>query len=169
MLLPAIAWPQAAQLPMFFNSNSASTSAAGTIKGYIGQPIIATSTNATRGTIRTGYIVTRAQFLSRPLSAPNRPAELVYEFALQQNYPNPFNPSTVIPFSLDRAGDATLALFNVLGQNVRSFDFPAAQPGSYSITWDGRTQQGAALPSGQYFARLSQDARVQVRKLTLLK
>ncbi|MCB9358252.1 MAG: T9SS type A sorting domain-containing protein [Calditrichaeota bacterium] len=168
-LLTTASFAQTPNLTTFLSSNGTSTGAIGTIKGYIGQPILATSSLASVGAIRTGYVFVRNSFVARPTSSPEQPNPTISEFALGQNYPNPFNPSTVIPFSLDHAGDAQLAIYNLLGQQVRAFEFPAAQPGAFSVTWDGKANNGATVPSGEYFARLAQDSRMQVRKLTLIK
>lgn len=55
-------------------------------------------------------------------------------FDLQQNYPNPFNPSTVIPFSLNRPGDVSISVHNILGQllHERTFQLSAGQ---FHVRW----------------------------------
>lgn len=138
------------------------------IKGNLGHPVL-TMTSGANLTIHSGFANILKHFsTSIPIDA-QPPVALPLVFGLGQNYPNPFNPTTVIPFTLDRAGDASLEIFNLLGQQVRSFDFVGLSAGQYEVTWDGQSQSGATVPSGQYFMRLSHDARAQVRKLTLLK
>jgi hypothetical protein len=59
---------------------------------------------------------------------------LPVQFSLEQNYPNPFNPSTKIPFSVSKEGNATLRIFNILGQELDKKSF-YLNPGYYSIDW----------------------------------
>ena len=88
---------------------------------------------------------------------------------LAPNAPNPFNSSTQIAYHLSSSGPVQLAVYNVLGQPVRTLvdEFQAA--GSYRVRWDARDQQGASLSSGIYIARLSHPGGVQTRRLLYLK
>ena len=85
-------------------------------------------------------------------------------FVLGANYPNPFNPSTRIPFVLSEAGDATLAVFDVLGREVAVLVEGRLAAGSHSATFavDG-------LPSGVYVVRLETAGQVQTRTMLLVK
>ena len=90
-------------------------------------------------------------------------------FTLYQNSPNPFNAGTLIRFDLERGGDATLAIVNILGQTVlthREHDLPS---GSYSFEWDGTDARGVPVSSGVYLYRLQTDRQVSSRKMVLLK
>ena len=49
-------------------------------------------------------------------NAVNDKYNLPIEFQLYQNYPNPFNPSTMISFSVPRAGIVTLKIYNILAR-----------------------------------------------------
>ena len=88
---------------------------------------------------------------------------------LAPNAPNPFNSSTQIAYRLSSSGPVQLAVYNVLGQPVRTLvdEFQAA--GSYKVEWDARDQQGVSLSSGIYIARLSYPGGVQTRRLLYLK
>ena len=96
-------------------------------------------------------------------------AEVPEAFSLEQNYPNPFNSSTVIPFSLPRAGDVTVEVFNLAGQKVATLVDGFREAGSYSLSWDGRGEDGRSLASGVYLYRLRARDRVYARQLLLLK
>ncbi len=86
------------------------------------------------------------------------------KFSLGQNYPNPFNPSTDITFSLDRPGDMSLDIYNILGQLVNrvASGYKSAGSYSYDVNMD-------AFASGVYFYTLRQGANVITRKMLLLK
>jgi N-acetylmuramoyl-L-alanine amidase len=91
------------------------------------------------------------------------------EFQLHQNYPNPFNPETRIVFDLAEAGDVRLEVIDILGRTVRTLASDFSTPGRYTVTWNGRDDDGRALPSGIYFSRLIQGHQQQIRKMMLLK
>jgi hypothetical protein len=96
-------------------------------------------------------------------------AALPQAFALQPNYPNPFNGSTVIRYSLPVRGDVELALYNLAGQKVVSLVRGPREAGTYTAIWDGRDDQGRELASALYLCRLQAGARVETRKLLLLR
>jgi len=86
-------------------------------------------------------------------------------FALFQNYPNPFNPATELKFSVERTGPATVRLYNVAGQVVRTlFDGVAEVGRYYRIQLDARN-----LASGVYFYRLRSESNTDIKKMVLLK
>jgi len=100
----------------------------------------------------------------------SNPADIVPEsYALQQNFPNPFNPSTVIKFELPVAGHATLTVYNVLGQEVRTLADDFYVTGSHEVEWDGRDNSGRQVSSGVYLYRLQAGDFNQTRKMVLLK
>jgi hypothetical protein len=91
-------------------------------------------------------------------------------YELKQNSPNPFNPSTRIAYRLPETGDATLRVYNLQGQRVRTLiDGPVAA-GAGEVTWDGRDDAGQSAASGIYFYELRVgDQLIQSRKMHLLK
>jgi len=96
---------------------------------------------------------------------------LPYEFALQQNYPNPFNANTVIRYSLDasRPVHATLKIYNILGEEVRTLVDKWQSKGEYQVIWNGKDNYGKEVASGIYFCQLKVGDRSKTKKLLLLK
>lgn len=91
------------------------------------------------------------------LSAPT-------DFKLNQNYPNPFNPSTAISFSIPRATNVSLTIFNQIGEKVGELVNRNLEAGSYNYTWNASKQS-----SGIYFYELKTNEFRSIRKMTLIK
>jgi hypothetical protein len=85
-------------------------------------------------------------------------------FQLQQNYPNPFNPSTVITFTIPKAGNVTLTVYNSVGQEVATLinGYKTAQ--TYNLTFSG-----SDLASGVYIYTLKYDNNLVSKKMILMK
>jgi len=90
-------------------------------------------------------------------------------FELAQNYPNPFNPSTTIEFAAPRTENVQVAVFNVLGQQVKELFDGLAEIGVNRVSWDGADSNGSSVASGVYFYRLKTSAGVFTKKMTFLK
>ena len=92
---------------------------------------------------------------------------------LAPSYPNPFNPSTIIPFTVPELSSGhpqvDIAMYDLLGQKVRTLVSKAFGPGTYSTTWDGRDDAGHTLATGVYLCRMQAGRHVESRKLLLLR
>ena len=89
--------------------------------------------------------------------------------ALSQNYPNPFNPNTTIDYSLEQADHVEIAIFDALGQKIRTLVNAHQRAGFYRLQWDGKTDKGTRAASGVYIYRLQTTSHRESRQLTLLK
>ena len=83
---------------------------------------------------------------------------------LKQNYPNPFNPSTTIEFGIPESQFITLAVYNLLGEQVGLLVNENLSAGNYKATWDADD-----LPSGIYIYKLIARGFSQSNKMILLK
>jgi len=83
---------------------------------------------------------------------------------LQGNYPNPFNPSTTINFAVPNDMKVRLAVYNLLGQEVRVLLDSEVSKGSHSSYFDA-----SGLSSGIYIYQLQTAAGVKSGKMTLTK
>jgi hypothetical protein len=102
-------------------------------------------------------------FETDPVRTPMQSVELY------QNYPNPFNPSTIIPFSLPRAANAKITIFNPKGQQVRALLDKVMPAGDHGAAWDGLDDAGEPVASGVYFYRLKAGKTTITKKMTLMK
>jgi len=85
-------------------------------------------------------------------------------YQLEQNYPNPFNPTTVINFTIPKAGNVTLKVYNALGQEVATLVNEYKNASNYQVSFDASN-----LSSGIYFYTLTTDNFTQSRKMMLVK
>jgi len=83
---------------------------------------------------------------------------------LKQNYPNPFNPSTTIEFGIPESQFVTLAVYNLLGEQVGLLVNENLSAGNYKATWNADD-----LPSGIYIYKLSAGVFNQSNKMILMK
>jgi hypothetical protein len=96
------------------------------------------------------------------------------ETSLHQNYPNPFNPYTNIVFDVGfmEGPDQKIhvAIYNLLGQHVRTLVDEHKNIGRYTVRWNGKDSKGANVAAGIYFVRLTSNmGKVQTRKIMLLR
>lgn len=96
------------------------------------------------------------------------------QFVLYQNYPNPFNQSTLISFNIPEgnAGNAAyvkLEIYSTLGQRVVTLLNKKMSAGEYEIKWDGKSESGMYLPSGNYFILMRSANKFITKKLVLLR
>jgi hypothetical protein len=85
-------------------------------------------------------------------------------FELSQNYPNPFNPSTTIKYSLPENSFVNLAVYNLLGEKVRTLVNEVQNAGNYNLNFDA-----SGLTSGTYVYSLSTASGTLTQKMVLLK
>ncbi|HRS96227.1 MAG TPA: FlgD immunoglobulin-like domain containing protein [Candidatus Latescibacteria bacterium] len=84
-----------------------------------------------------------------------------------KNTPNPFNPSTTVRYTLGATERVNLAVYNMLGQEMRVLVRGVRSAGSHEATWDGRDANGIPLASGIYFARLQTESTTLVIRMVL--
>ncbi|NNE09275.1 MAG: T9SS type A sorting domain-containing protein, partial [Gemmatimonadetes bacterium] len=91
---------------------------------------------------------------------------------LHANEPNPFNPATTIRFTMNRAGHATVNVYDAAGRRVaRPVDRTLAA-GQHAARFDAAADalSGVSLASGIYFYELTVDGvRVSARRMTLIR
>lgn len=90
-------------------------------------------------------------------------------YTLFQNFPNPFNPSTTISFELGGRETVQLAIFNSLGQKIRTLASRDFTAGTHQLQWDGRDDAGQLAPAGVYFYRLQAGSFRDSKKMLLVK
>ena len=75
-------------------------------------------------------------------------------YTLHQNYPNPFNPTTTIKYDLKENSFVNIAIYNILGEKVRTLINQSESAGFNSVIWDGLNDAGEQVSTGVYIYKL---------------
>jgi len=97
-------------------------------------------------------------------ATPSFSSAVVTEYALLQNFPNPFNPETQIAYDLVEAGNVTLTVYNLMGQEVALLVNGMRDAGRHAITFNASN-----LPSGLYLYKLEVNGFSATHKMMLMK
>jgi len=107
------------------------------------------------------------EFVPGPVSVEEEPEPLpVLESTA---YPNPFNPSTTIQFSLPKAAETTLSVYNISGQKVATIAHDYYSAGIHSVRWDAMTDSGNQCSSGIYLYRIQTQYADTSGKIVLMR
>ncbi len=90
-------------------------------------------------------------------------------FALFRNRPNPVSTHTEISFQLPSQRDVCLTIYNMLGQEVKSWRQEAVGPGYHTVNWDGRDMRGDKVCNGVYFYRLIAGDFTATRRMSVVR
>ena len=96
-------------------------------------------------------------------------APMPEQYALHQNYPNPFNPSTTIRYDLPEDSHVRIAIYNILGQEIRVLADGLEPAGFRSIRWYGKDNFNRNVSAGMYLLLMKSKDFMLTRKLILLK
>jgi len=96
-------------------------------------------------------------------------APMPEQYALHQNYPNPFNPSTTIRYDLPEDSHIRIAIYNILGQEIRVLADGLEPAGFRSIRWYGKDNFNRNVSAGMYLLLMKSKEFTLTRKLILLK
>ena len=91
------------------------------------------------------------------------------EFALQQNYPNPFNPSTQIQYALPTDANVTIAIYDLVGRQIRTLVNQQVTAGYHSTLWNATNNMGSPVSAGVYIYTITANDFRDVKKMILLK
>ncbi|MFP4459358.1 MAG: FlgD immunoglobulin-like domain containing protein [Candidatus Zixiibacteriota bacterium] len=90
-------------------------------------------------------------------------------YALEQNTPNPFNATTSFSVSLKEDCDAEIAIYNTLGEKVKTIANGSMDAGVYNYTWYGKNDSGDDVSTGVYLYKVETKDFTDVRRMILMK
>ncbi len=97
-------------------------------------------------------------------------AAMPTEFALKQNYPNPFNPSTTINYQLPFAGQVSLKIYDVLGNEVANLVEAYMPAGYHNVNFNaGNLASGVYLYQIRIHNSQNNSNFIDTKKLLLVK
>lgn len=82
---------------------------------------------------------------------------------------NPFLGGTSIAYSLTRASQVSMEIYNLAGQKVRTLISGPQNAGSYAVPFTLRAAGGATLPAGVYMVRLTVNGASHSIRVTALR
>jgi hypothetical protein len=135
-----------------------------TVKDILGDGVDGNGNRIWEGSPIDDYIVT----VFVPKITKINPLDEIKNYKLFQNYPNPFNPSTRISFSIYESGFVKLAVYDLLGREIKNLVSENRKPGNYEVNFDASSVAGG-LTSGVYFYKLQVNNFIESKKMFLVK
>jgi hypothetical protein len=102
------------------------------------------------------------------VNPPQITPPIVYDF---KNVPNPINGSAKFQFTLDKSSMASVSIYNILGELVKTLPPVMTQPDETAhIFWNGKDDNGKKLTPGVYFYNLIVNGKTsETKKLIMMK
>jgi hypothetical protein len=82
--------------------------------------------------------------------------------------PNPFGSGTVLRYTLAKAGDAELCVFDLAGRQVRRLAAGPSAAGAHTVEWNGLDDSGRRVIPGVYFYRLRTGGTSEAKRVVVL-
>jgi outer membrane protein assembly factor BamB len=83
--------------------------------------------------------------------------------SLSQNYPNPMLNVTQIEYAIPAASWVSMKIYNVSGQLIKPLVDGLQEPGQYTVSWNGRAENGQRVPPGVYVYKLEVHTELRMK------
>lgn len=104
-----------------------------------------------------------------PLGVAGQPGAVSYSFYLMPASPNPVKGSAEFRFGLAKGAQASLGIYNVLGQRVKTLVSGNLAAGNHTVKWNGCDNNGRKVSSGVYVYRLTTGENTSTRRFTVIR
>jgi methionine-rich copper-binding protein CopC len=108
-------------------------------------------------------------FTTTPTGVEGDPGAQNNSFFLSPASPNPVRNSAEFRFGLAKDQKASLEIYNVLGQRVKSLVNGNLPAGNHKVKWNGCDQNGRKVSSGVYVYRLITGDNTYTRRFTVIR
>ena len=83
--------------------------------------------------------------------------------------PNPVSNSAEFRFGLAKDARASLSIYNVLGQKVKTLVNGQKSAGNHTVKWNGSDDNGRKVSSGVYVYQLIAGDKTFTRRFTVIR
>lgn len=111
-----------------------------------------------------------SEYSAEVSATPGGETAIPWRFTLESAFPNPavLNQMTTFRYGIPEQQDVELAVYNTLGQRVKTLLTATLPPGYHQRTWDGRDDAGQFLAAGVYYVRLHSGKHMLVKPFTFI-
>ena len=104
-----------------------------------------------------------------PTGVEGQPGTASCSFYLMPASPNPVKGSAEFRFGLANGSQASLGIYNVLGQKVKTLVSGQLAAGNHTVKWNGCDDNGRKVSSGVYVYRLTAGENTSTRRFTVIR
>ena len=90
-------------------------------------------------------------------------------YKLYNAYPNPFNPVTTLRYDLPENAMINIAIYDMLGRQVKTLVNQTQDAGYRSVIWDATNDYGKHVSAGIYLYQIQAGEYISTKKMVLLK
>ena len=84
------------------------------------------------------------------------------------SFPNPTSSISSVEYTIRKYSHCSLKAYDITEELIKTLASSSQQPGTYTITWDGRDENGKKAPRGIYFYVLESKEKRAVHKISIL-
>jgi hypothetical protein len=111
------------------------------------------------------HIYTDVRLNTPDLAVANIRVDNVSSDLSAQVYPNPFNATMIVNYMVPKEGKTTVRIYDLKGNLVKELVSETLSSGEYLTEWDGKGENGASVPAGNYFLRIQQGDKIISKQL----
>lgn len=111
----------------------------------------------------------RVIIMAEGTSVPETPVINSFPVELFQNFPNPFNEYTQFQYTINRPTRVRIAIYDIMGREIRTFVDRMHPPGDYSLTWNGTDHSNRKVAEGIYFYQIRTPDHSKSLKMFLIR
>ncbi len=85
------------------------------------------------------------------------------------SYPNPFNPMATVCYTIPKAGNVNVSIYDITGQRVIQLENGYRNSGTHQLAWNATDKYGRQIASGLYILRIQTENQVKAIKMTYMR